>query len=84
MAKIDDDLRLNPRDFAQLVISSHQVSDDLDPEAIVKRKLTLYLTAYYLAERFNQLQGQDLGAGNEQAQYRQLLQQLEDTKFSDW
>ncbi|MCI1986163.1 MAG: hypothetical protein LKJ69_09610 [Lactobacillus sp.] len=84
MVKIDDDLRLNPRDFAQLVIGSHQVSDELDPEAIVKRKLTLYLTAYYLAERFNSLQAQDLGAEDKQKQYQELLQQLADTKFSDW
>lgn len=37
-----DDLRLDPRKFAQLVVKSHQVSDQQDPEAIVKRKLTLF------------------------------------------
>lgn len=46
-AELPDDLRLNPKQAANLVVGLHQVPDDKDPETIVKRKLTLYLTAYY-------------------------------------
>lgn len=40
-----DDLRLNPKQFEYLVVGTHQVPDEQDPENIVKRKSTLYLTA---------------------------------------
>lgn len=52
----DDNLKLDQKEFAKMIVNSHRVSDELDPEAIVKRKLTIYLTAYYLAEKFNNLQ----------------------------
>lgn len=82
----NDELQLDPHKFAQLVIKSHQVSDELDPEAIVKRKLTLYLTAYYLAERFNHLEMQNFGNGSksEKERYQALLAQMADEKFGDW
>ncbi|KRO17186.1 hypothetical protein [Lacticaseibacillus saniviri] len=81
-----DDLHLDQKKFAELVVGSHQVSDELDPEAIVKRKLTLYLTAYYMAERFNGLQDETFTDGTEptSASYRALLKQLQDEKFGDW
>ncbi len=68
-----DDLRLNPKQFANLVVESHQVPDDKDPETIVKRKLTLYLTAYYLAERFNELQQTTLSYAPSRKNYQELL-----------
>lgn len=79
-----DDLRLDPRKFAQLVVKSHQVSDHQDPEAIVKRKLTLFLTAYYLAERFNQLQNTTFSENPNREEYKALLKKLEEQRFSDW
>jgi hypothetical protein len=82
----NNELQLDPHKFAELVINSHQVSDDLDPEAIVKRKLTLYLTAYYLAERFDQLETQEFGSGynGDKEKYQALLAQMANEKFGDW
>jgi len=77
-------LSLDPRKFAEMVISSHQVSDDLDPEAIVKRKLTLYLSAYYLADRFNKLENAHFEGALDSKHYQQLLNELKDEKFGDW
>ena len=79
-----DDLRLNPKQFANLVVESHQVPDDKDPETIVKRKLTLYLTAYYLAERFNELQQTTLSHAPSRKNYKELLKKLEEERFQDW
>jgi len=81
----NDDLKLDQKEFAKMIASSHQVSDELDPETIVKRKLTIYLTAYYLAEKFNDLQAQSLNGEKPSNQdYQQLLKQLQETKFGDW
>lgn len=79
-----DDLRLNPKQFANLVVGSHQVPDDKDPETIVKQKLTLYLTAYYLAERFNELQEETLSHSPSRENFNQLLKKLEEERFQDW
>lgn len=49
---------LNPKQFANLVVGSHQDSEAMHPETIVKRCLTLYQPATTLAERFNELQVQ--------------------------
>nr|WP_234002730.1 hypothetical protein [Lactobacillus sp. CBA3605] len=80
----DNNLALNRHKFAEMVVNSHRVSDDLDPEAIVKRKLTLYLTAYYMAERFNKLEDGHFHGEMGTAHYQKLLQQLKDEKFGDW
>jgi hypothetical protein len=80
----DSSLTLNQRKFAEMVVTSQHISDDLDPETIVKRKLTLYLTAYYLAERFNQLENAHFKGEISSDRYQELLQQLKDDKFGDW
>lgn len=77
-------LSLDRRKFAEMVVSSHQVSDDLDPEAIVKRKLTLYLSAYYLADRFNKLENAHFEGALNSERYQKLLNELKDEKFGDW
>ncbi|ETY72455.1 hypothetical protein [Lactiplantibacillus fabifermentans] len=80
----DCNLSLDRRKFAEMVVSSHQVSDELDPEAIVKRKLTLYLSAYYMADRFNKLEDAHFQGGMSSAHYQKLLNELKDEKFGDW
>ncbi|MCD2256103.1 hypothetical protein ACNAN0_02150 [Agrilactobacillus fermenti] len=76
-------IHLDPVDFAKMVVNSHQVSDDQDPEAIVKRKLTLYLTAIVIAEKFNRLEMQDLGSLDKES-YNSLIEQLSERTFNDW
>ncbi|WP_332239109.1 hypothetical protein [Sporolactobacillus sp. KGMB 08714] len=52
-------MEIDPRRFAELIIQS-QPSHGNDPEKIVKEKLTLYLVAEMLAEKFNELEAQML------------------------
>jgi len=63
---------------------SQNIPNDLDPETIVKQKLTLYLSAYYLAERFNKLEGAHFEGEISTDHYQKLMQQLKDDKFGDW
>lgn len=80
----NNNLKLEPRKFAEMIVASHTVSDGMDPEAIVKRKLTLYLTAYYLAERFNKLEDAHFKGAITGDHYQELLKELKDDKFGDW
>ncbi|PFN96372.1 hypothetical protein COJ85_24605 [Bacillus sp. AFS076308] len=50
-------LTIDAEKFAYTVVSSHHVENEM-PEDIAKKQLTLYLTAYWLAERFNKLEAQ--------------------------
>lgn len=46
---------IDPKEFAYAVIGNYQV-DSEDDEMVSKKKLSRYLTAYYLADKFNQLE----------------------------
>ncbi|WP_047999884.1 hypothetical protein [Lactiplantibacillus herbarum] len=82
--KDDGNLTLDKRKFAEMVVMSQNIPNDLDPETIVKQKLTLYLSAYYLAERFNKLEGAHFEGEISTDHYQKLMQQLKDDKFGDW
>jgi len=82
--KDDGNLTLDQRKFAEMVVMSQNIPNDLDPETIVKQKLTLYLSAYYLAERFNKLEGAHFEGEISTDHYQKLMQQLKDDKFGDW
>ncbi|MFD1672071.1 hypothetical protein ACFQ5M_08185 [Agrilactobacillus yilanensis] len=78
-------ITLNPKEFAEMIVSSHQVSDTLDPEAIVKRKLTIYLTALMIAEKFNSLEKKNLDLNNvDHETYQKMIDQLSGNTFTDW
>ncbi|MBU5266735.1 hypothetical protein [Virgibacillus proomii] len=53
------EIKLDPKEFANLVISNYQ-SSSKEFEVIAKEHLTLYLTAYMLIERFNELEKENL------------------------
>lgn len=76
-------IKLDPKEFAKMVVTTHEVSDSLDPEAIVKRKLTLYLTAMIVAEKFNHLE-QASFKNIDHETYEKLMSQLADETFMDW
>ncbi|WP_265457029.1 hypothetical protein [Enterococcus sp. HY326] len=64
------EIKLNPKEFANLVVSSHQ-SNEENLEKIAKEKLTLYLVSYTLVEEFNKLEKENLyGISNEEFQSR--------------
>lgn len=66
---------LEPEKFAELVVSSHQIHSE-DYEEIAKKKLTLYLTALTLAERFNTLESAVLAKAETQAEFKNALDRL--------
>ncbi|WP_270333255.1 hypothetical protein [Ligilactobacillus acidipiscis] len=79
----DGKILLNPEKFAEMIVSSHQVSDDLEPEKIIKRKLTIYLTAILIAEKFNKLENRDLSKSDCNS-IDALVKKLSTKKFEDW
>ena len=53
--KVSEKIQLDPDKFAYQVMTSVPIKDfeNKDPERIAKDRLTQYLSAYYLATRFN-------------------------------
>jgi hypothetical protein len=74
MDKKDKKMKINPEKFAYTVISSRNVESN-SPEEIAKKQLTLYLTAYWLAEKFNQLETQSFKS-MEKKEYEDLMMKL--------
>ncbi|GAF40762.1 hypothetical protein FC83_GL002817 [Agrilactobacillus composti DSM 18527 = JCM 14202] len=50
----DTPLTIDPQNFAKLVVADLNFKADENPQAISKRALIQYLSAYYLADQFNQ------------------------------
>jgi hypothetical protein len=74
MDKRDKQMKIDAEKFAYTVISSHHVEGDA-LEEIAKKQLTLYLTAYGLAERFNKLETQSFDTINKK-DYEDLMLKL--------
>ncbi|MED4226284.1 hypothetical protein [Neobacillus cucumis] len=74
MDKMDKKMKINPEKFAYTVILSQNVESNL-PEEIVKKQLTLYLSAYWLAEKFNQMEAQSF-ENMERREYEDLMVKL--------
>lgn len=74
MDKKDKKMKINPEKFAYTVISSRNVESN-SPEEIAKKQLTLYLTVYWLAEKFNQLETQSFKS-MEKKEYEDLMMKL--------
>ncbi|MBM7654973.1 hypothetical protein [Neobacillus cucumis] len=74
MDKMDKKMKINPEKFAYTVISSQNVESNL-PEEIVKKQLTLYLSAYWLVEKFNQMEAQSF-ENMERREYEDLMVKL--------
>ncbi|MCH4171861.1 MAG: hypothetical protein LKF36_11605 [Lactobacillus sp.] len=51
--EINRELQLDPKEFAKLVASNLNFDPDTDVEKISKRTMMQYLSAYYLANQFN-------------------------------
>ena len=75
MEKKNSKMKLDAKKFAYSVISSHNIESDV-VEDIAKKKLTLYLTAYWLAEKFNNLEAQSFRNMNKK-DYEDLMVKLQ-------
>jgi len=75
MDKKNSKMKIDAKKFAYSVISSQNIESDL-VEEIAKKKLTLYLTAYWLAEKFNNLEAQNFRNINKK-DYEDLMVKLQ-------
>jgi len=75
MDKKNSKMKIDAKKFAYSVISSQNIESDL-VEEIAKKKLTLYLTAYWLAEKFNNLEAQTFRNINKK-DYEDLMVKLQ-------
>ena len=72
-------MKIDPQKFAYTVISSYS-SDKENAEAIAKDHLSVFLNAYFVAEKFNILESQ-LAEKAESKDFKALLAKLMDTKI---
>ncbi|MCI1857571.1 MAG: hypothetical protein LKI94_08875 [Sporolactobacillus sp.] len=73
---MDDFIQLDKTDFAKLVVMSMPGSKSTDPEKIAKEKLTLFLVAYVLAGKFNELELQYSTKGKKGKNFSEFLSRL--------
>lgn len=66
---------LEPKQFAELVVSSHQIVSE-DYEEIAKKKLMLYITALTLAEKFNSLETAVLAKAQTEGDFKNALDRI--------
>jgi hypothetical protein len=78
MEKKNSKMKIDAKKFAYTVISSQNIESDV-VEEIAKKKLTLYLTAFWLAERFNNLEAQSFRNMNRK-DYEDLMVKLSGIK----
>ncbi|MEH7415863.1 hypothetical protein V7266_11335 [Neobacillus drentensis] len=78
MEKKNSKMKIDAKKFAYTVISSQNIESNLEEE-IAKKKLTLYLTAYWLAEKFNNLEAQSFRNMNRK-DYEDLMVKLSGIK----
>ncbi|MBM7654978.1 hypothetical protein [Neobacillus cucumis] len=74
MNKNEKKMKINAEKFAYTVVSSRNVEGDM-PEEIAKKQLTLYLSAYWLAEKFNSLETQSF-QNMKRKEYEDLMMKL--------
>lgn len=67
-------MKINAEKFAYAVISSQSYENMLS-EDIAKQQLTLYLSAYWLAEKFNDLESQSF-KNMEKHEYERLMEKI--------
>ncbi len=70
-------ISLDPETFAYAVLNTRKTAET-DMEKVTKEALTLYLTAFSLAERFNQLESAQFDS-TKNIDFKQLFISLQNT-----
>ena len=76
---MDEKLTIDPAKFAETVILSQKCSGDNDEE-IAKANLTLYITAYMLAEKFNRLENRAF-FNKDNIEFQKIIKNIIDIGF---
>lgn len=76
MAKKDEKMQINPDKFARAVVSGSNFTDKNDTIAS-KKALMRYLSAYYLVQKFNEMEADQFSLKNS-ADYKRAMKSLAD------
>lgn len=76
---MDEKLNIDPAKFAEIVVLS-QKCDGNNDEEIAKANLTLYITAYMLAEKFNKLENRAF-FNKDNTEFQKIIKNIIDIGF---
>lgn len=80
MAKKDEKIIIDPKEFAQMVLPGSPKKDDEDDLVYIKRQLRLYLEAIMLAQDFNDLEKTQFDVAK-QTQRDAILQKIIERRY---
>ncbi|ATO56443.1 hypothetical protein MK904_07430 [Loigolactobacillus coryniformis] len=80
MAKKDEKIIIDPKEFAQMVLPGSPKKDDEDDLVYIKRQLRLYLEALMLAQDFNDLEKTQFDVAK-QTQRDAILQKIIERRY---
>jgi hypothetical protein len=79
-------IKIDPEQFARLVVSSTTCNNEenLTTEEKAKEKLTQYLSAYYLANNFNEFEKEQFEQADKQQQYPSYQEIVDTINATKW
>ncbi len=80
MAKKDEKIIIDPKEFAQMILPGSPKKDDEDDLVYIKRQLRLYLEALMLAQDFNDLEKTQFDVAK-QTQRDAILQKIIERRY---
>ncbi|WP_035457285.1 hypothetical protein [Loigolactobacillus coryniformis] len=80
MAKKDEKIIIDPKEFAQMVLPGSPKKDDEDDLVYIKRQLRLYLETLMLAQDFNDLEKTQFDVAK-QTQRDAILQKIIERRY---
>lgn len=80
MAKKDEKIIIDPKEFAQMVLPGSPKKDEEDDLVYIKRQLRLYLEALMLAQDFNDLEKTQFDVAK-QTQRDAILQKIIERRY---
>ena len=80
MARKDEKMKIDPTDFAHMVLGGSLKKDDEDDLVYIKRQLRLYLEAQLLAQDFNDLEETQFDVAKER-QRDEILEKILERRY---
>lgn len=80
MARKDEKIKIDPKDFAHMVLGGSLKQADEDDLVYIKRQLRLYLESLLLAQDFNDLEETQFDVAKE-TQRDQILQKIIERRY---
>ncbi|WP_137597653.1 hypothetical protein [Paucilactobacillus kaifaensis] len=80
MARKDEKIKIDPEDFAHMVLGGSLKQDDEEELVYIKRQLRLYLESLLLAQDFNDLEETQFDVAK-QSQRDEILQKIIERRY---